>query len=133
MSSAHCIWLVCLLCTVLFLFKMPTIKQEHCNSNAMIYPTHSPQAGYSGSFFLFFVCLFSMYNQEIFKFMVIFGGFLFVFCFMVCVWFFFYWSIVALHCCVSFCYTAKWISHAYTYIPSFLDFLPISRSPQSTE
>ena len=29
---------------------------------------------------------------------------------------FFNWSIVALHCCVSFCYMAKWISHMCTYI-----------------
>ena len=37
-----------------------------------------------------------------------------------------YWSIVVLHCYASFCYTAKWISHLYTYIPpTFLDFLPI--------
>ena len=31
---------------------------------------------------------------------------------------------VALHCCVTFCWTAKWVSYMYTYIPSFLDFLP---------
>ena len=37
----------------------------------------------------------------------------------------FHWSIVALEYCVSFCYTAKWISCAYTCIPSLLDFLPI--------
>ena len=32
----------------------------------------------------------------------------------------FYWSIVALQCCVSFYHIAKWTSHMYTYIPSFL-------------
>ena len=28
----------------------------------------------------------------------------------------FYWSIVDLQCCVSFCCIAKWISYTYTYI-----------------
>ena len=36
---------------------------------------------------------------------------------------FFYWSVIALQCCVRFCTTA-WISHMYTYIPSFLS-LPL--------
>ena len=33
--------------------------------------------------------------------------------------FFSYWSIVALQCCVHFCCLAKWISCMFTYIPSF--------------
>ena len=32
---------------------------------------------------------------------------------------YFYWSIVALQCCVSFYCIAKWISHTYTYFPPF--------------
>ena len=49
--------------------------------------------------------------------------------FIVC--FDFYWSMVALYCCVSFCNTATWISctdsyiFMYTYIPSEWNFLPI--------
>ena len=39
----------------------------------------------------------------------------------------FYWSIVDLQCCVSFYCAAKWISYTYTYISSFLDFLPVVR------
>ena len=39
-----------------------------------------------------------------------------------------YWSIVAVQCCVSFC----WISHLYACISSFSDFLP-TMSPWSTE
>ena len=35
------------------------------------------------------------------------------------------WRIVALQCCICFCYTAKWISYMYTHFPRFLDFLPI--------
>ena len=37
----------------------------------------------------------------------------------------FFWSIVALWCCVNFQCSAKWISHTYTYPLSLLAFLPI--------
>ena len=29
-----------------------------------------------------------------------------------------------MQCCINFCWTAKWISHMYTWILSFLDLLP---------
>ena len=37
----------------------------------------------------------------------------------------FYWTIVALQCCVGLCSTARWISHRYASIPSLSDFRPI--------
>ena len=40
------------------------------------------------------------------------------------VFFFLNWSLIAIQCCINFCYTMKWISYMYTYIPSLLD-LPI--------
>ena len=37
--------------------------------------------------------------------------------------FIFNW-IIALQCCISFCHTAPWISHEYTYVPSLLPSPP---------
>ena len=37
---------------------------------------------------------------------------------------FLWWGIVDLQCCVSFRRTATWISYTYTYVHSFLDSFP---------
>ena len=41
---------------------------------------------------------------------------------------FFNWRVIALQCCVSFCYITTCISHMYRYIPSLLD-LPRTSPP----
>ena len=40
------------------------------------------------------------------------------------VFLFVYWSMIMLHCYVSFCCTMMWISYMYTYSPSLLDRSP---------
>ena len=40
---------------------------------------------------------------------------------------FFYWTIIAPQCCLSFCYTAKWISYTYALVCIYLN--PLRCSP----
>ena len=53
-------------------------------------------------------------------------------CWRRCFLFLFYWSIIALQCCICLCCTAKGISYVYAYGVSLLGLHP-PRSSQSTE
>ena len=49
--------------------------------------------------------------------------------FVIVLFFFFNWRIIALQCCVGFCHTIAWIIHKYTYITSLLGLPPSPAIP----
>lgn len=52
---------------------------------------------------------------------------------LVCLSVAFFWSILALQCCVNFCYTTSWITHAHTYPSSRASLLPLQVITELTE